>query len=258
MFFGLRARPAQLKLGVRPMSFPPDVKEQALVASGRHCCLCHKFCGLKIELHHLVQKAEGGADTFDNCIPLCFDCHGDMRSYDHKHPKGTKYTPSELQKHRDLWYAKVSGSPAPQYDQKSVELDAGVFLWLKQLLPWEGAVNFARTNNFAGFSFPLSKLDHFYSFLHQCEDPYHEFLDADLEGLRGQLISDIVKFVELIGTNTWPVKGSTDRNSIPEEWEYEQPERFNRVVGELHSLGNSIADCYSTIVRESRRRLGVQ
>jgi hypothetical protein len=240
------------------MSFPSDVKEQALVASGRHCSLCHKFCGLKIELHHVIQEAEGGTDTFDNCIPLCFECHGDMRSYDHKHPKGIKYTPNELRKHRDLWYAKVSGSPAPQYTEQSAKLDSAVFLWLKQVLPWNGSVRFARVNNFAGFSFALAKLDDFYKFLNQCEDPSREFLDADLEGLRGQLIADIIAFVEVIGTNTFPVERRTDRNSVPAEWEYEQPERFDRVVGELQSRGNKIADCYSTIVRECRRRLGVE
>ena len=240
------------------MSFSPDVRERALVESGRHCCLCHKFCGLKIELHHVVQKAEGGQDTFDNCIPLCFDCHSDMRSYDHKHPKGTKYTPGELKKHRDLWYAKVSGSPAPQYNEQSVALDAAVFLWLKQVLPWEGSVSFARVNNFAGFSFLSAELADFDNFLYQCEDPTREFLDADLEGLRGQLTTDILSFVELIATNTWVVNESTERSSVPREWEYEQPERFNRVVSELHSLGNRIAECYSTIVRECRRRLGVE
>lgn len=78
------------------MSFPPSVRVQALVACGRYCCLCHKFKGLKIELHHIVQESEGGEDTFENCVPLCFGCHGDMKSIDHNHPKGSKYTPQEL------------------------------------------------------------------------------------------------------------------------------------------------------------------
>lgn len=61
------------------MSFSPDVAEQALLDSSRHCCLCHRFCGVKIELHHIVQRAEDGADTYDNCIPLCFDCHAEVK-----------------------------------------------------------------------------------------------------------------------------------------------------------------------------------
>jgi len=78
------------------MAFPPDVAEQALVTSGRHCCLCHKFCGTKMELHHIQQKANGGEDTFENCIPLCFDCHAEVKAYNPKHPKGRQYTENEL------------------------------------------------------------------------------------------------------------------------------------------------------------------
>lgn len=59
------------------MSFPQKVKEDVFVASQRHCCLCHKFCGVKIEIHHIVLASEGGRDTFDNAIALCFDCHAD-------------------------------------------------------------------------------------------------------------------------------------------------------------------------------------
>ena len=89
------------------MPFPKEVTDLALLLSGRCCCICHKFCGNKIELHHIIQESDGGKDTFDNCIPLCFDCHTDVKSYNDRHPKGKKYTPSELKKHRDAWYANV-------------------------------------------------------------------------------------------------------------------------------------------------------
>ena len=86
------------------MSFPQQVADAALVACGRCCCICHKFCGTKIELHHIKQVAFGGEDTFDNCIPLCFDCHADMGKADPKHNKGKRYTEDELRQHRDKWY----------------------------------------------------------------------------------------------------------------------------------------------------------
>ena len=47
-------------------------------------------------------------------IPVCFDCHSDMRSYDFKHPKGSKYTPDELRQHRDRWYEKVAVGVNPE------------------------------------------------------------------------------------------------------------------------------------------------
>ncbi|WP_104421880.1 HNH endonuclease [Neolewinella xylanilytica] len=62
------------------MGWPTSVRENVLVKAGRHCCLCHKFCGLKIELHHIKLKSQGGEETEENCIPLCFDCHADVQS----------------------------------------------------------------------------------------------------------------------------------------------------------------------------------
>jgi hypothetical protein len=113
------------------MSFPPNVKLKALLACGRRCCLCNEFKGIKIECHHIVQETEGGENSFENCIPLCFDCHADMRSFDHKHPKGTKYTANELRRHRDKWYAQIASGSAPsyQFDQIAAEPVPDVRLW---------------------------------------------------------------------------------------------------------------------------------
>ena len=38
------------------MGFPDNVVVEALTLCGR-CCICYKFCGTKIELHHFEQKA---------------------------------------------------------------------------------------------------------------------------------------------------------------------------------------------------------
>lgn len=89
------------------MSFPAEIADMALHLSGRCCSICHKFCGGKIELHHISQKAKGGKDTLDNCIPLCFDCHAEVGNYNVEHPRGRRFSPAELRKHRDTWFAQV-------------------------------------------------------------------------------------------------------------------------------------------------------
>ena len=63
------------------MSFPQKVADEVLVRCGRHCCLCGRYAGGKIELHHIKQVADGGEDTADNCIPLCLDCHAEVKAY---------------------------------------------------------------------------------------------------------------------------------------------------------------------------------
>ncbi|HPE73298.1 MAG TPA: HNH endonuclease [Candidatus Competibacter sp.] len=87
--------------------WPQKVKEEALVACGRRCCVCHRFCGRNIELHHIEMESKGGKSIFENCIPLCFDCHADAGHYNSNHPKGTRYSQSELRKHRDSWYQAI-------------------------------------------------------------------------------------------------------------------------------------------------------
>ena len=90
------------------MGFPISVADEVLVRCGRHCCLCGKYVGQKIELHHIKQAADGGEDTADNCIPLCFDCHAEVKAYNPHHPKGRKFTEKELRGHRDKCYERYS------------------------------------------------------------------------------------------------------------------------------------------------------
>lgn len=90
------------------MGFPTSVADDVLVRCGRHCCLCGKYMGQKIELHHIKQVADGGEDTADNCIPLCFDCHAEVKSYNPHNPKGRRFTEKELKGHRDKCYERYS------------------------------------------------------------------------------------------------------------------------------------------------------
>ena len=85
------------------MSFPRAVKEKILVDTARHCCICHRYKGVKVEVHHIKQEALGGENTYENAIALCFDCHADAGHYNPKHPRGTKFSPSELKKAKENW-----------------------------------------------------------------------------------------------------------------------------------------------------------
>ena len=93
------------------MPLPQDIVERLLVACHRQCCICHKPAGTKMEIHHIIPKSEGGEDTEENGIPLCFDCHAEVAAYNPQHPKGRRYTPSELRKHKEQWFAICAKAP---------------------------------------------------------------------------------------------------------------------------------------------------
>ena len=85
------------------MPFPRDQVDELLKACHRRCCVCHRFCGVKIETDHIVTKADGGPDSIENAIPVCFECHAEIHSYNDKHPRGRKFRPEELRLHKEQW-----------------------------------------------------------------------------------------------------------------------------------------------------------
>jgi hypothetical protein len=105
------------------MPFSQDIKAQALIAAGRCCCICHKFCGVRIECHHIIPEAQNGSNDLENCIALCFDCHAEVEHYNAQHPKGNKFTPEELRGHRDAWYKKRKETGAFTPDQIIISED---------------------------------------------------------------------------------------------------------------------------------------
>jgi len=65
--------------------------------------VCHRYKGVKVEVHHIEQEALGGENTYENAISLCFDCHADAGHYNPEHPRGTKFSPNELKKAKETW-----------------------------------------------------------------------------------------------------------------------------------------------------------
>lgn len=89
------------------MAFSDTVAEDLLLRCRRYCCLCHKFRGTAIEIHHIDPDLSEGRDDPDNGIPLCFDCHAVIGHYNDRHPRGRKYRPRELRQLRDEWFDAI-------------------------------------------------------------------------------------------------------------------------------------------------------
>jgi hypothetical protein len=85
------------------MAFPRDEVSALLVRCHRRCCICHRFCGVKIETDHITPLDEDGDDSIENAIPVCFECHAEIHSYNDRHPRGRKFQPEEMKLHKEQW-----------------------------------------------------------------------------------------------------------------------------------------------------------
>ena len=118
------------------MPFAIAVKTSMFTRCHRHCCLCLKQCGINIEAAHIIDEAAGGPNDEENGIPLCFDCHQEVGSYNDKHPRGNKIRPEELKARRDRVYQLVGEGkldallPAnlPRLFDRRMELKSGNYL----------------------------------------------------------------------------------------------------------------------------------
>jgi hypothetical protein len=93
------------------MSFDRSQVAELLALCHRRCCICHRFCGVKMETDHITPKSEGGDDTIDNAITVCFECHAEIHSYNIKHPRGRKFTSEELKMHKKNWLNVCENRP---------------------------------------------------------------------------------------------------------------------------------------------------
>ncbi|MDO8545894.1 MAG: HNH endonuclease [Nitrospirales bacterium] len=102
------------------MGFSAKTRTNALVKAARHCCACHRYKGVKVEVHHIVPPGKGGSDEEDNAIALCFDCHADAGHYNEHHPRGTKFSKDELRAARDAWHDIVKRDRILSPDESDV------------------------------------------------------------------------------------------------------------------------------------------
>lgn len=90
------------------MGFSKKEVSKLLARCHRRCCICHKFCGVKMETHHIIPKD----DNIDNAIPTCFECHAEIKLYNDEHPLGRKFQPEELREHKKQWLEICDKNPA--------------------------------------------------------------------------------------------------------------------------------------------------
>ena len=248
------------------MGFPDSVAAEAMVACGRSCCICHRFCGTKMELHHIKQKAYGGEDTLENCIPLCFDCHSDMGKADPKHPKGKRYSEEELRLHRDKWYAKVNSSPAIPSETTTYKADIELFQSI--CAKFDSDLKYWLKKADLGNPHPYHAFDPLVSIVNNCDDPFFEFLNYDLEKWKVDLIKSIRAFLQFKTLHTFATTIGQEEKCVTRQWKlshtdwlprsmsYEEcSAKFEQEVQILNDLASDVWNAYYVFVQQGRRLL---
>jgi hypothetical protein len=111
-----------------------------------------------MELDHIDPKADNGSDTIDNAIPVCFECHAEIHAYNDKHPRGRKYRPEELKKHKEQWL-KLCETSAAFLASTPPRTDVGPFQALIDELEFNRAVAATAHDNQAIPLFETSLFD---------------------------------------------------------------------------------------------------
>lgn len=245
------------------MSFPQTVSDEALVKCGRCCCICHKFCGTKIELHHIKQKVYGGEDTIDNCIPLCFDCHEDMGKADPNHPRGKRYTENELKQHRDNWFKHIEESRTAVNPDRIYQSDISLFQTI--CTAFGGDVeDYLCNEDFRG-AHPYNVFGPLVELFHNSSNPFAEFLNVEMEKARGTLMSYLCDFLDYRAMYTFPEYIGSEICAVTNFWILNHKSRhtednfedcfslFESDAMALNAKATDLWNNYCEFVRQGRR-----
>jgi hypothetical protein len=170
------------------MPFPKKVREIVLVRSHRRCCVCHEFAGRSVNVHHIVQEADGGENIIDNAICLCLRCHAEAGHFNPRHPLGTNYSPNELMAHRDQWwsYCESHHEMAPTYSPEEI-------VRLKTFLTFHA--NFFgylfRQGSELAFKIYIDSLDRIGILTINWETDTMRSFDSHIRGLQDEIVSNL-------------------------------------------------------------------
>ena len=167
------------------------VKEDVLIACKRHCCYCERYKGIDIEVHHIIQRADGGEDSFDNAIALCFDCHSQIGSYNPKHPKGNKFSAGELKRIRNDFYQKVKN--IPRYEEHT-DYDKELLRKLKN--DFTDYMEYCIKTDFAAEPVKLLLADELYSLIDKWTKKKYTFEDNIIENLKIEILQSLSNLCE--------------------------------------------------------------
>lgn len=238
---------------------PTDTETAVLAKSARRCALCFHLRGDLTEqlgqIAHLDEDPSNFAE--DNLGFMCLIHHS---VFDSKTSQHKNYTIPEVKLARTRLYQLVAEgkhlTPAAAQPYLQAEADKKTLRDFMELVPSNGTIRFLRDRNFAGFSFEEKRLEDLEAFYISRGGPDHEFIDAELEAARQKFRQSSRRLDIAIGTYTYPTNNE-GRQSVPADWEIDNPESFNNAVTEIHAASDAVCEAYDQLVRLARKKLAV-
>lgn len=235
---------------------PDDIEVEVLAKSVRRCTLCFYLKGTLKKKHGQIAhlNKERSDHRPDNLAFMCLKHHTifDSRASQHKN-----YTLKEVKAARARLYEAIAKGQHLKEpgDQASAgrETDRQTLAVLIATMAETGTMDWLRKANFAGWSFEWAKLEGIERVAER-KGPEHEFIDTSLEQLRKKFYKACRALLTLLATETFPT-GTGDRQSIPEDWEDEQPDRFRQAVKEAHETADLVCSSYDELVRAAKKKL---
>lgn len=132
------------------------------------------------------------------------------------------------------------------------QVDVELFEKFKKILPSNGSIKFIDEQNMAGFSWIKSPLSQLRTFVNEWGDAEHEFIDTELEEHRFKLYKVIEDYLGQIAVNTFPL--SHGWQTVPPEWEEDDPKHFFEVVDKLYRTAKEIVKLHQAFIRLGRKK----
>jgi hypothetical protein len=214
-----------------------------------------------MQCHHIKPQAGGGDDTFENCIPLCLECHGEVEAYNPSHPIGTKYTEGELRRRRDEWYAALKNPNVTVLGAAHVKIDREMVKRLRYICPPTTAkMLFIDRDYETPFErFVLEFLGRLIDFGNRVES---HFLDPALESLFAELkarADDMMRNLDGVDV----MQNNTDLVRFPKNYPNdlrEHPsylEKWQKIVSRARGSARMLYQAYVDLVHECRLKLEI-
>lgn len=136
-----------------------------------------------------------------------------------------------------------------------LQSDIKVYNRIMELLPYEEVESFAKYD-FMG-SFLWDGYRNITSYIDNMESPELSFFNDELNTLKTEFDKAIKKFRFTLMKYTFTVQGSSDVFKVPDEWEYDLPDKYVRAQKEIYESQDEFFDSYNSLIKGCRKVLGV-